>query len=139
MEYRHSPGFDLPTQACPDHHIRIGIMQGCDKPRALLEVIAEVGVSIDNIGRSRCCEACLEGDPIATLGTETTRAPMVRASPADPSVEPLSATMTSTASGQWANAMRACVTASAIVAHSFRHGITTVTPGPRLGGVALVW
>src|SRR6185503_18550726 len=57
-------------------------------------------------------------------GTGTTRAPAAVASSRDPSVLPLSATMTSPLIPYFARASRACFTQSATVAASFRHGMT---------------
>src|SRR6185503_19273078 len=62
--------------------------------------------------------------PYPRTGTGTTRAPAAVASSRDPSVLPLSATMTSPLIPYFARASRACFTQSATVAASFRHGMT---------------
>src|SRR5258706_7608045 len=62
--------------------------------------------------------------PYPRTGTATTRAPAAAARSRDPSVLPLSATITSPLMPYVARAPRACVTQSATVAASFRHGMT---------------
>ena len=67
--------------------------------------------------------------PYPRTGTSTTRAPAARASSAEPSVEPLSATTTSPSMSFAANVSSTCRTTRATDPASFRQGRTTLTAG----------
>jgi hypothetical protein len=63
----HCRGLNVPLEACPDHHVSLGVAESHHESRSLGEVIGKVRVGIHDIGRPCGGKTRLECRPIAPL------------------------------------------------------------------------